>query len=135
MVSARRASAFTRRDALGRPAIAARPPQHDLVRDDGVAALLLDGLDRVLEAGVGERLDLAALATDEVMVVVGMPGGLVANDTVADVDTLDECQFRERVEHPVDAGQADAMTFSAQGVVDLLRAAAAGLRGQVLDHE
>jgi hypothetical protein len=46
---------------------------------------------RLLERRVGERLDAAAVVTDEVvMVLVVPPEWLEPRDAVADVDSLDE---------------------------------------------
>ena len=69
------------------------------MRDDVVAGLLLDRLDRALERRVVERLDLAAVVADEVMVVV-VPGAhrLVARDAVAEVDALQQALLDEAVD-------------------------------------
>ena len=51
-------------------AVAAAPVQHDLVRPHAVVEPLRRLLERLLEAGVEERLDLAAVVADEVVVVL-----------------------------------------------------------------
>jgi hypothetical protein len=48
-------------------------------------------LERLLQALVGERLDAAAVVTDEVVMVLVVPAEwLEPRDAVADVDSLDE---------------------------------------------
>lgn len=88
----------------------------------------------LLQRPVRERLDATAVFAHEVvMVAVVAAEGLVARDAVADVDPLDEPQLRERVERPVDARYPDRAARSRDPVVDLLRRAAAVLRGEVVD--
>ena len=66
------------------------------MRDDLVPGLLLDRLDRALERGVVERLDLAAARADEVMVmVVAGAHRLEARDAVAEVDALQQALLDE----------------------------------------
>ena len=50
--------------------VVALAPQHDLVGIDAVAEPLRGAGDCMLEQGVGERLDLAAVAADDMVVVV-----------------------------------------------------------------
>jgi hypothetical protein len=73
------------------PAILACPAQDHIMCGDCVPAAVGDALDRRFERRVLERLDLAAVVTDEVVMVVaaGM-GRLEARDAVAEVDPLDE---------------------------------------------
>jgi hypothetical protein len=59
--------------------------------------------------------------------VIGVSCRLVANDSVADVDTLHERLLGEGVEHPVDTRERDRLTCAAQLVVDLACPEAAGL--------
>ena len=105
------------------------------MRDDVVARLLLDRLDRALERRVVERLDLAAVVADEVMVVL-VPGAhrLVAGDAVAEVDALEQALLDEAVDRAVDAREPDRRAARGERLVDLLRAAAALLLVEVLDH-
>src|SRR6185436_15244983 len=100
-----------------------------------VAGLLLDRLDGALERGVVERLDLAAALADEVVVVlVARADGLVAGDAVAEVDALQQALLDEAVERAVHAREADGRAARGKRLVDLLRAAAALLLVEVLDH-
>ena len=120
---------------LARLAVGAGAAQDDVVRDDVVAGLLLDRLDRALERGVVERLDLAAVVADEVMVML-VPGAhrLVAGDAVAEVDALEQALLDEAVDGAVDAREADRRAARGERLVDLLGAAAALLLVEVLDH-
>ena len=54
------------------------------------------------------------------MVPIGLRG-LVARHAVADIDPLDEALLQQRLEHPVDARDADRAPVGAHAVVDLLR--------------
>ena len=92
-------------------------------------------LERTLERLVGERLDLAAVVADQVvMVVVIGPGGLEAGDAVARFDALDEAELGEGVEGAIDARHAGGAAGGGDPVVDLLRRATAVLLPEVLDH-
>ena len=56
---------------------------------DGVAEPAGHAVDGPLEPGVAEGFDLAAVAADEVMVVIAVGrGGLVTRDPVTGVDAL-----------------------------------------------
>src|SRR5262249_37346998 len=101
------------------------------MRDDVVAALLLDGVNRLLQLRVGERLGLSAPAAHEV-VVMRLARRLVPHDAVADVDPLHETLRLQALERAVDARQAD---LAAEGVIDLLCAEAAVLALEVLEDE
>ena len=58
---------------------------------DRVSMAIGDTRDGRFQAGVRERLDLAAVVTDEmVMVVASGMGRLEARNAVAEVDSLDE---------------------------------------------
>ncbi len=75
---------------------------------DGVAEPASDTIDRALEPRVAERLDLAAVAADEVMVVVAVCGrGLVARDPVPRVDALHQAKVDEGVEGSIDGRDSD----------------------------
>ena len=57
---------------------------------DRVAGAALDVSQRALELVVGERLDLAAVGADEVVVVLpARVGRLVAGGALAELDALD----------------------------------------------
>ena len=75
---------------------------------DRVPRPALDLVQCTLEALVGERLDLAAVLADEMVVVLAAAvHGLEPGDSRPDVDALHEAPFAEQVEHPVDARDAD----------------------------
>ena len=59
---------------------------------------------------------------------------LVAGDPVAEVDALEQALLDEAVEHAVDAREPDRRAARGERLVDLLRAAAALLLVEVLDH-
>ena len=102
---------------------------------DRVAAALLELANDSLEPLVSERLDLSAVVADEVVVmVVVVANRLVARDPVADVEALQEAALGERVQDAVDAREADRRAGGPELVVDLLRAEAAGLLVEELDH-
>jgi zinc transport system substrate-binding protein len=105
------------------------------VRDDGVAAALFDRVDRLLEAPVGERLDLAAATADEMVVMPRVACCFVADDAVAEVDPLHEPTLVQALQHAVHARQADLLAALRERVEDLLRATAAILRFEMLEHE
>jgi hypothetical protein len=112
----------------------ARAAKHDFVLVQRVAEPAGGTLERALEPLVGERLDLAAVPADEMVMVVSVaPGGLEPRDAVADVHPLDEPELDERVEGTVDARDPDGAAVVPDAVVDLLRGEAAALRGEVLD--
>jgi len=91
-------------------------------------------LDRRLERCILERLDLAAVVADEVVVMVAPGvGGLEASDTVAQVDALEEAELVEPVERPVDARDADPHAAVPEPLVDLQRGEAAVLAVEVGD--
>ena len=102
---------------------------------DGVAGRLLETVDRVLELAVGERLDLPAAVTDQmVMVAAAGVDGFVAGDSRAEVDPLDEALGGEEIEDAVDARDPDPAVRAAEPVEDLLRGQAAVLTAEELDH-
>jgi zinc transport system substrate-binding protein len=116
-------------------AILARAAQHHLVCGDRVAAAAGNSLDCGLERRVLERLDLAAVVADEVVMMAVVVRRLEARHPVAEVDALHEAELVHPLERPVHAGDADARAAGPQGVVDLLRRQAAVLLAEVLDHE
>ncbi len=90
------------------------------------AARLLDVLQGPLEPLVGERLDLAAVVADDVVVVLHrVADRLEAGHSVAKVDPLDEGLLGEDLEHAIHAREADRFSARPQLVVDLLGAGAA----------
>ena len=106
------------------------------MRRDGVAATVGDPRDRGLEAGVLERLDLAAVVAHEVMVVVAAGvRGLEARDAVTEIDALHEPERVHTVERAVDARDPDASAPCTHGVVDLLGREAAVLLAEELDDQ
>jgi zinc/manganese transport system substrate-binding protein len=92
-------------------------------------------VDRLLEAGIVEGDEPAALLTEQVMVVLapwlrpfkpGLP--------LPELDALDQSVLDEELEHAVNARPAGGSALLAQGGFDLLRAEGARLLGQQLDH-
>ena len=108
--------------------------QDDVVGADVVAEPLAEAVDEPLELGVRERVLLAAAVADRVVVVLAAGVGGLEAGGAADVDPVHEPELGERVERPVDAGEADGAAAVAQAVVDLLRAQAAGLAAEQLEH-
>lgn len=94
-----------------------------------------DPVERLLESGIVERVDLSALPAHEMMVMLatGMRG-LEARDALTEVDPMDEAQVGELLEHPVHACDADSATVSSKPVEELLCREATVLRGQKADH-
>src|SRR5262245_40399995 len=100
-------------------AILARSAENHLVRRHRVAASVRDALDRRLEAGVFERLDLPTVVADEVVVMIApRVGRLEPRDAVAEVDPLHEPERVHAFERAVDARDPDAAPASARFVVD-----------------
>ncbi len=83
---------------------------------------LAERLDRTLERGVFERDRLAAIAADEVMVVMAPVGhrGLVAGRLGAKVQPLHELQVLEHLERPVDGRDAHLLLTPLELVRDVL---------------
>ena len=103
--------------------------------DHRVAGSPFDLVQGALEFVVGERLHLAAVVADEVMVVLATcVDRLKARGAGADVDPLHEAVPRQLLECAVDARGADATTPVAQLVEDLLRRQAAMLTSKQLDY-
>jgi hypothetical protein len=117
-------------------AILARAAKDDIVCSHDIAATVGDPLDGRLERRILERLDLAAVVANEVVVMVAAyVGGLEAGDAVSEVDALHEPELVHPVERAVHARDSDASAASAHLVVDLLRREAAVLLSEELDHE
>src|SRR5919106_4373479 len=117
------------------PAVATGAAENDLVRRDAVSAATGDAGDCLLEGGILERLDLAAVSADEVVVMLsGGIGALEAGDAVAEVDALHEAGLVEALEGAVHARDPDPHAAGAYAVVDLLRRDAALPPAEELDH-
>ena len=94
--------------------VVALAPEHDVVTRDGIAESPRHTRDRLLERPIRERLDLAAVLADDVVVMVRADDRrLEARDAVADVDALDEPELGQEVEDPVDARDPDRAAASA----------------------
>jgi hypothetical protein len=97
--------------------------EEDVVAVDGVPEPPAHVRKGPLERLVDEGLDLAAVVADEVVVMVAARAHrLVAKESLAELESLDESELGEDVEHPVDAGDPYRPTLAAQCVEDLLRA-------------
>lgn len=89
---------------------------------DLVAPPAGNALERLLERRVLERLDLPAIAADEVVVMVSARvDALEARDSVAEIHALDEAELVQPFESSIDAGDPDPWPVRANPVVDLLR--------------
>jgi len=98
---------------------------------DRIAEPARNAVDRPLEPYVTERLDLAAVPADEVMVVVAVgPRRLEPRNPVAGFDPLDQPEICERLEGTVDRGDPDRPPGPPKAVEDLLRSHAAVLAAQ-----
>ena len=102
---------------------------------DGVAVPARDALERSLEGGVLEGLDLPAVVADEVVVMLAAGvSRLEARDAVAEIHALHEAQLVQALERSIDTRDPDARRPAAEVVVDLLRRDAAVLLSEELDH-
>jgi hypothetical protein len=115
-------------------AVAASTTKDDVVAGDRVTGSPFDFPQRSLELVVGERLDLAAVVADKVVVMLtaGVKG-LEARRAGADVDALDEPVLAQPLEDAVDAGNSDAAALRSQLVEDFLGGQAAVLSPEQLD--
>ena len=85
------------------------------------AEAITDRCDRLLQTLVGKRLDLAAALVDDVMVVAFRVGDLISCDAVTPVETVQQPELEQLIEHPVDRrGRATAL--GAQLIGELLGA-------------
>ena len=116
-------------------AILARAAQYDVVSGHDVPPAVGDPLDGRLERRIFERLDLAAVVADEMvmMVPIGVRG-LEASDSVAKVDALYEPESVEPFEGAVHARDTDLGSRGAEALVDLLRREATALAPEELDN-
>jgi zinc transport system substrate-binding protein len=91
--------------------------------------------DRPLEARIAECLHLPAVTAHEmvVMILIGARR-LVAGDPVAGVDALHQPQVGQGLERTVNGGNSHRAPGSAQPVEDFLRAHAAVLAAEEIDH-
>ena len=95
---------------------------------DSVAGRPGRAVDRTLQARIGERLDLAAVAADEMMMMVtAWAKRLIPGDAVARIDAFHQPELRERVERAIHARDPDWTPGRAEPVVDLLGAQTAVL--------
>ena len=103
---------------------------------DFVPAPSGDSLQRLLQGRVLERLDLSAVAADEmVMMVPGRVRPLEPGHAVTEVDSLDEPELVEALEGPVDAREPDPGAAGPHAVADLVRGDATVLAIEELDHD
>ncbi len=109
-------------------AVATGAAQDDVVCRDLVAAAVRDSLEGLLERRILERLYLAAVVADKmVMMVAARVDPLEAGDPVAQVDALDKAELVEALERAVHARDSDSRSLRAHAVVDLLSGKAAVL--------
>lgn len=109
--------------------------QHDLVGAHPDLEAARGALERLLEAGIRERLHLPAVVAHQVMVVLATRvRRLEPGDPVAELDALHEVELDELVERAVDARDSHATAVVPHAVEDLLRRPAARLGAEVLDH-
>ena len=115
--ASRNSSSIVVRDVssgMGVAAILAGAAQDDIVRRHDVPAPVGDSLDRGLERRILERLDLAAVVADEVMVVVAAgKRRLEAGAAVSEVDALNEPEPVEALQSPVHARDSHAWSCRA----------------------
>ncbi len=117
-------------------AVPAGSAEDDVVRGDLVAAAARDPLERLLESGVLERLHLAAVVADEVMVMVAARvDSLEAGGAIAEVDALHEPEVVQTFERAIHARDSDAGTRTSHAVVDLLSGETAVLTREELDDD
>ena len=94
-----------------------------------------DPVQGKLERRVVERVDLAAVAADEMVVMLAARlGRLKARHAMPEVDSVHKPKLREQFEHTVDARDADGATRRAEPIEQLLCGKAALLGGEVADH-
>ena len=82
--------------------------QRHLVVGDRDAESLGGLAYRRIQAGVGERVHIARLLVDEVMVMVIGVNDLIARDPVATVEAIDEPKRQKLMQDPVDRGRGPA---------------------------
>jgi hypothetical protein len=101
---------------------------------DGVAEVAGGAVDRPLQPRIAERLHLAAIAADEMVMMVAVRAErLVARDSVPGVDPLHQPEIRKRLECPVDARDPNRPFRRPEPVEDLLRAEATVLAVEQTD--
>jgi zinc transport system substrate-binding protein len=101
---------------------------------DGVAAASRDSLERPLERGILERLDLPAVVAHEVVVMLPTRmGRLESRDAVAEIDALHETELVQALEGAIDARDPDSHLPRPHPLVDLLCRYAAVLGAEELD--
>jgi zinc transport system substrate-binding protein len=101
---------------------------------DRVAEAAGDLVDRTLQPSIAERLNLAAVAADKVVMVIAVrQQRLVTRDAVAGVDAFHQPQVGQRLECSVHGRDPDRTPRAAERVEDLLRAHAAVLAPEEVD--
>jgi hypothetical protein len=114
--------------------VAAGAAQDDLVHRHVVPPPAGDAHDRSLERGILERLNLAAVVADEVVVMLAAGiRTLEARHAVTEVDPLHEPELVEAVEGAVHAREPNASSRATNAVVELLGGDAAVLSTEELD--
>jgi hypothetical protein len=114
---------------------AACAPEDDVVAVDPERRFGGDLPDRMLEPVVRKGLDAAAPAADQMMVMVAASRRrLVVRAAGPEVEPVDEPELGERLERPVDAGNADPRPPLTHPIVDLLGGETARLSGKGLNH-
>jgi hypothetical protein len=105
------------------------------VSTDSVTEALREPADRAFQPVVLKRADPpAGLANDVVVVVAIRDDALIARSTSADLDPLHEADPLQQVQRPVHARRSDAATLLPKARGDVLRAKAAVLLGEEVDH-
>ncbi len=105
------------------------------MRLDAVAQAASDPVEHLLQAAVGERLDLPAVVAHQVVMVLAARQQRLVACSVGELEALHELQADELVECAVDAGEPDPAVLGAQRIEDLVRAQAAILAREERDHE
>ncbi len=105
------------------------------MRGELVSAPSRDAPERLLESAVLEWLHLAAVATDEVvmMMIPARVDALEARDPISQIDALHEAELAETLERSIDARDSDPRSLRAEAFVDLLGGEAAALAAKQLD--
>jgi hypothetical protein len=104
------------------------------VSGDSVPDRTGDSIDRPLEALVLPCLHLAAVVTDDVvMMIAPRERRLVPRSVVTHVHALDKAEVGEEIEHAVNARDSNRPSGTPSPLVDLLRRRTAALPAQQLD--
>jgi hypothetical protein len=110
------------------------PAEHDVVAAQLDAEAARDGVDRVLERLVGERLHLTRALVDEMMVVAVGVRDLEPRDAVTAVEAVQQAELEQLIDHPIHRGRR-ASAAGTKVVGDLLCAhQALSVPSEHLDH-